>query len=52
MDALRARLGPERFAASRTDLAARVFAEVALEPSFPEFLTLPAYRHLPEESHR
>jgi malate synthase len=39
-----AEIGSEAFAASRYELARRVFEEVALADDFADFLTLPAYR--------
>jgi len=40
---LRGVLGPERFDGGRFADARRLFEQVALDSSFPEFLTLPAY---------
>jgi len=46
LEAFRAELGPEAYAASRFDLAATLFEEIALAEEFPPFLTLPAYEHI------
>ncbi len=43
---LRAELGDVRYAATRFDLAARLFEQIATGETFPEFLTLAAYEHL------
>jgi malate synthase len=43
--ALRASMGAD-YAASRFDLAARLFEEIALAEDFPPFLTLRAYGHV------
>lgn len=44
--AFRARLGEERFAASRFALAGRLFEELVTHSELEDFLTLAAYRHL------
>jgi malate synthase len=43
VEAIRATLGAERFAAGRFDDAVRLFESLVAAPDFPEFLTLPAY---------
>ena len=43
---LRSALSPKRFDSGRFDEARRLFEQVALAGSFPEFLTLPAYEVL------
>src|SRR5579872_1207085 len=47
IDAIRAALGEEAYAAGRFDLAASLFARVALGPEWEDFLTLVAYDELP-----
>jgi malate synthase len=42
----RGRLLPEQFAASKFELAARLFKEMTNSEEFPEFLTLAAYDHI------
>jgi malate synthase len=42
-DAVRASMGPERFAAGRDDRARSLFAALSTADRFEEFLTLPAY---------
>ncbi len=46
LDAQRALLGPERFAASRFEPAAALYDELVSARDLPEFLTLPAYERL------
>ncbi len=41
--ALREAVGEEAFAAGAWEAARRLFVQCALDPSFPDFLTLPAY---------
>ncbi len=45
LDAARGAMGAG-YAASRFDLAAKLFEEIALEDGFPPFLTLRAYEHI------
>ena len=40
---LRAELGADRFAAMRVEESRDLFERVALDPAYPEFLTIPAY---------
>jgi malate synthase len=42
----RAELGTERWAASKFELAARIFADLVTSPELADFLTLAAYAHL------
>jgi malate synthase len=42
----RAELGPERWSASRFELAARIFGDLISAPELADFLTLAAYEHL------
>ena len=47
MGAIREQVGPERFNAGRYERARQIFDRVAMDPDFPEFLTLVAYQELP-----
>jgi malate synthase len=47
LDRIRADVGAETFARGKYDLARQVFDDVATRDEFIEFLTLPAYEHLP-----
>jgi malate synthase len=47
LDKIRADIGPDAFARGKYPLARTVFADVATREPFVEFLTLPAYEHLP-----
>jgi malate synthase len=46
LDKLKQRIGEKAFSSGRFDLAARMFQEMTSSDEFPEFLTIPAYRHL------
>ncbi len=46
LDGIRARLGAERWAGSRFELARRIFEALITDPELGDFLTLPAYEHL------
>jgi malate synthase len=46
LDKIRSSLGEPTFSAGRFDEARQLFEEVALSPTFVEFLTLPAYGHI------
>ncbi len=46
LDRIRAVLGKDAFEAGKYPLAARLFEDLAGDPSFTEFLTLPAYSYL------
>jgi malate synthase len=46
LDKMRANLGAPGFAASKCELAARVFDQIVTADEFTEFLTLPAYEHV------
>ncbi|HTE86843.1 MAG TPA: malate synthase A [Dehalococcoidia bacterium] len=46
LDALRKLYGDKTYAASRVDDATELFNQVALQPAYLEFLTIPAYDHL------
>ncbi|RMF76032.1 MAG: malate synthase A [Acidobacteria bacterium] len=43
---VRGEVGAERYDGGRFDLASRLFDELSTAERFPDFLTLPAYRHL------
>jgi len=47
LDAIRARLGDEQYAAGKYDLATELFKEVALDDQWINFLTLVGYDYLP-----
>jgi len=47
VDAIRAKVGNESFAAGGWDDARALFTEMALSEDFAEFLTLPAYERMP-----
>jgi malate synthase len=47
LEKIRADIGAEEYARGKFDLARRVFSEVATREPLVEFLTLPAYEHLP-----
>ena len=47
--ALRASIGDEAFEAGAWEAARRLFVECALDPDFPDFLTLPAYAEIVRE---
>jgi malate synthase len=47
LDKIKASVGPESFAAGKYILAARILDDIITSDSFVEFLTLPAYDHLP-----
>ncbi|MHB8606521.1 MAG: malate synthase A [Thermoplasmatota archaeon] len=47
MKKIEALVGPAAFASGKFAEARSLFEEVALAPTFPEFLTIPAYAHLP-----
>jgi malate synthase len=47
LEKIKASVGPDMFAAGKYTLAARVFDNIITSDSFVEFLTLPAYEHLP-----
>jgi malate synthase len=46
LEALRSSFGDENYRAGRFEEAAELFEQVALEPEFVDFLTIPAYEHL------
>jgi malate synthase len=46
LDKLKQRIGENAFSSGRFDLAAGMFQEMTSSDEFPEFLTIPAYRHL------
>jgi malate synthase len=49
LEKIRAEIGDDEWfeREGRPDLSRRLFEQVALADDFPEFLTLPAYEHLP-----
>jgi malate synthase len=50
VERLRAELGDERATDMRVDEARRLFEQVALDPDYPDFLTVPAYEILETRS--
>ena len=50
VERLRAEMGDDRSVEMRVDEARRLFEQVALDPDYPEFLTIPAYEVLETRS--
>ncbi len=50
VERLRAEMGDDRSVEMRVDEARRLFEQVALDPDYPEFLTIPAYEILETRS--